>query len=396
MSQVWPYLPARAVNITSLVEFDRLAAEAMASHRARGKNWRVHRVDLRERDTVLKSLDLSEALFIDCQYSSQGQQIVQATGGLCMSSGSELPFETGARDLYSADELYSGIRTQTYEHVPDAKIYAYSQQHVAVNGNSDDSALSKTLHDHHIGQALVSAVYEGMFQDTPIIGVMGGHAMNRGTVEYVRAVELGRMITRAGYAVATGGGPGAMEAANAGAWLADYEPEDITTALRMLAEAPDAIHQRTGWARTALMVKERFPSQRQSLGVPTWFYGHEPPNLFATGIAKFFTNSIREAILLEQSNGGLVVLPGAAGTVQEIFQDACENYYATGARVVPMVLIGKDYWTKDLPAWPLLQALAKERVMEQKIALVDTAEEAMAFIESMTTLRRRTRHPQGS
>jgi len=85
MSHVWPYLPARAVNITSLVEFDRLAAEALVSHHAHGKGWRVHRVDLRERDTVLKSLDLSEALFIDCQFSAQGQQIVQVTGGLCMS-----------------------------------------------------------------------------------------------------------------------------------------------------------------------------------------------------------------------------------------------------------------------------------------------------------------------
>lgn len=391
MSHVWPYLPARAVNITSLVEFDRLAAEALVSHHAHGKGWRVHRVDLRERDTVLKSLDLSEALFIDCQFSTQGQQIVQATGGLCMSSGTQLPFETGARGLYTAEELYSGIWTQTYQQVPDAKIYAYSQQHAAANADSDHSALARTLHDHHIGQALVSQVYEGTFKDTPIIGVMGGHAMNRGTTQYAQALELGRMITRAGYAVATGGGPGAMEAANAGAWLADYGADDIATALQMLAEAPDAIHQRTGWARTALMVKERFPSGRQSLGVPTWFYGHEPPNLFATQIAKFFTNSIREAILLEQSNGGLVVLPGAAGTVQEIFQDACENYYATGARVVPMVLIGKDYWSRDLPAWPLLQALAKERVMEQKIALVDTAEEALAFIQSMETLRRRTR-----
>ncbi|GAA3299616.1 LOG family protein [Glutamicibacter nicotianae] len=391
MSHVWPYLPARAVNITSLVEFDRLAAEALVSHHAHGKGWRVHRVDLRERDTVLKSLDLSEALFIDCQFSGQGQQIVQATGGLCMSSGAQLPFETGARGLYTAEELYSGIWTQTYQQVPDAKIYAYSQQHAAANADSDHSALATTLHDHHIGQALVSEVYEGKFKDTPIIGVMGGHAMNRGTTQYAQALELGRMITRAGYAVATGGGPGAMEAANAGAWLADYGADEIATALQMLAEAPDAIHQRTGWARTALMVKERFPSHRQSLGVPTWFYGHEPPNLFATQIAKFFTNSIREAILLEQSNGGLVVLPGAAGTVQEIFQDACENYYAIGARVVPMVLVGRDYWRNDLPAWPLLQALAKERVMEQKIALVDTAEEALAFIQSMETLRRRTR-----
>lgn len=391
MSHVWPYVPARAVNITTLVEFDRLAAEAMLSHRARGLGWRVHRVDLRERDVVLKSLDLSEALFIDCRYSAEGQSIVQSTGGLCMSSGVELPFETGARSLYSPDELYAGIRDATYENVPDARIYAYSQQHAAPAAATADSSMATTLHDHHIGQALVAEVYEGTFKDLPIIGVMGGHAMNRGTGQYAQALELGRLITRAGYAVATGGGPGAMEAANAGAWLADRDPQEIELALQMLAAVPDAIHQRTGWARTALAVKERFPSGRESLGVPTWFYGHEPPNLFATKIAKFFTNSIREAILLEQSNGGLVVLPGSAGTVQEIFQDACENYYATGARVVPMVLIGREYWTETLPAWPLLQALARERVMADKIALVDTAAEAMEFISSMGALRRRTR-----
>ncbi|KSU66762.1 hypothetical protein AS038_08885 [Arthrobacter sp. NIO-1057] len=173
--------------------------------------------------------------------------------------------------------------------------------------------------------------------------------------------------------------------------MADYKPQEIELALQMLASQPNATHQRTSWARTALAVKERFPSARESLGVPTWFYGHEPPNLFATKIAKFFTNSIREAVLLEQSTGGLVVLPGAAGTVQEIFQDACENYYATGARVVPMVLLGREYWTKTMPAWPLLKALASERVMEERIALVDTAAEAMEFIKSMGTLRRRTR-----
>jgi len=391
MSQIWPYLPARAVNITSLVEFDRLAAEALASEHARGFSWRVHRVDLRERDSVLRSLDLSEAIFIDCQYSQQGRGLVQATGGLCMSSGAQLPFQTGERGLYTSEELYAGIRTHSYEQVPDAKIYAYSQQHTAPAVLNPDDSMATTLHDHHIGQALVSEVYEGAFKDSPLIGVMGGHAMRRGSLEYSHTVELGQRITRAGYAVATGGGPGAMEAANVGAWLADYEQKDIQLALEMLAAQPDAIHQRTGWARTALAVKERFPSEQQSLGVPTWFYGHEPPNLFATKIAKFFTNSIREAILLEQSNGGLIVLPGAAGTVQEIFQDACENYYATGARVVPMVLLGREYWTKTMPAWPLLKALAAGRAMEQKIALVDTAHEAMQFINSMSALRRRTR-----
>ncbi len=391
MSQVWPYLPARAVNITSLAEFDRLAAEALGFLRPRGRSWRVHRVDLRGRDTVLAALDLAEALFIDCQFSEVGRALVQGTGGLCMDSGEQLPFRTSDRGLYTPEELYEGISTQTYEHVPDARIYTYSQQHGPRQLLSDDQAMAATLHDHHVGQALISEVYDGAFKDTPIIGVMGGHALSRGTEQYAQALDLGARLTRAGYAVATGGGPGAMEAANAGAWLADGGREEISTALQMLAAEPDAIHRRTGWARTALAVKARFPSERTSLGVPTWFFGHEPPNLFATHIAKFFANATREALLLEQSNGGIVVLPGSAGTVQEIFQDACENYYATGARVVPLVLVGREHWTRTLPAWQLLKALAAEQIMEDKIALVDSVAEAVEFIGGMQSLRRRTR-----
>ncbi|GAA1412256.1 hypothetical protein AUR04nite_10970 [Glutamicibacter uratoxydans] len=393
MSHVWPYLPARAVNITSLAEFDRLAAEALNTSSARGRGWRVHRVDLRERDAVLPALDLSEALFIDCQFSPKGRELIERTGGLCMDSGHHLPFRTSDRGLYTPQELYDGIRAETYDKVLDAQIYAYSQHRNPGRSLDDADAMATTLHDHHIGQALIAEIYDGAFKDTPIIGVMGGHAMDRGTEQYAQALRLGAMLTRSGYAVATGGGPGAMEAANAGAWLADYDQKDVATALSMLAAEPDAIHHRTGWARLALAVKDRFPSSHKSLGVPTWFYGHEPPNLFATHIAKFFTNSIREATLLEQSNGGIIVLPGAAGTVQEIFQDACENYYATGARVVPLVLVGEEHWTKTLPAWQLLKALAAQRVMEDKIALVDSVEEAVAFLGTVQPLRRRTRIP---
>ena len=111
--------------------------------------------------------------------------------------------------------------------------------------------------------------------------------------------------------------------------------------------------------------------------MPTWFYGHEPPNAFADRIAKFVQNSVREATLLARCNGGIVFLPGAAGTVQEIFQDACENYYAEPSMIAPMVLVGERHWTVDLPAWPLLQALAGERTMSSRIALVDTPDAAV-------------------
>lgn len=66
--------------------------------------------------------------------------------------------------------------------------------------------------------------------------------------------------------------------------------------------------------------------------------------------------------------------------MQEIFQDACENYYADPAAVAPMVLVGEDYWTRDLPAWPLLQALARGRAMEPHVHLVDTADEAARVV----------------
>jgi hypothetical protein len=43
------------------------------------------------------------------------------------------------------------------------------------------------------------------------------------------------------------------------------------------------------------------------------------------------------------------------------------------------VLVGRSYWTSELPAWPLLRSLARGRPMEEHIHLVDTVEEAIAL-----------------
>ena len=141
-------------------------------------------------------------------------------------------------------------------------------------------------------------------------------------------------------------------------------------------------------AHGARRCETRHPDPADSLGIPTWHYGHEPPNVFATAIAKYFGNPTREAILLEVCDAGIVFLPGAGGTVQEIFQDACENYYADESSVAPMVLVGTKYWTETLPAWPLLQSLARGRAMEDHVHLVDTVEEAAAVVERSARQRR--------
>jgi hypothetical protein len=125
-----------------------------------------------------------------------------------------------------------------------------------------------------------------------------------------------------------------------------------------------------------------------SLGIPTWFYGHEPPNVFATHIAKYFENSLREEGLLAIATHGILFANGNAGTVQEIFQDACQNYYSSYGHQSPMVLLGSNFWdltpdssgnfrAKSKPAWQLLRHLARVGGFEHLVTLTDDPEVAL-------------------
>jgi hypothetical protein len=85
-------------------------------------------------------------------------------------------------------------------------------------------------------------------------------------------------------------------------------------------------------------------------------------------------------VLLHLATAGTVFLAGAAGTVQEVFQEACENYYADASSLAPMVLVGRRQWTDRLPVWPLLEKLAKDRLMERQVYLVDHVSEVVPLL----------------
>jgi predicted Rossmann-fold nucleotide-binding protein len=53
-----------------------------------------------------------------------------------------------------------------------------------------------------------------------IAGVMGGHDEERGSDRYKAIFEISRQLTKQGFLMASGGGPGAMEATHLGALLA--------------------------------------------------------------------------------------------------------------------------------------------------------------------------------
>lgn len=342
----------------SLAELDR----RLAAGARRLTGWRLTGLDLTDRSEALANCDTTRTTFAGCTFAPGDEQLHTVRGALVLPAVHQAPINPHRRELYTAEELYD---TSSYDGSLDGRTYAWLQ-----TATDQDARLARVLHDEGLDAALARWI-----SGHRLVGVMGGHAVQRGEPAYAEAARLGRLLG-ADHTVATGGGPGAMEAANLGARFAAAPDDGLDEALTLLAAAPGFHPSIDAWVAAAQQVRALPHAPQASLGVPTWHYGHEPPNLFATAIAKYFRNALREAILLQICDSGIVFLPGAGGTVQEIFQDACENYYAADDAVAPMVLVGRRYWTEDLPAWPLLQALARDRAMADHVHLVDTVEEA--------------------
>jgi predicted Rossmann-fold nucleotide-binding protein len=356
------------MEIESLDAFD---AHLRAQHGTL-TGCRIQAVNLVERGWELRSADVAEAVFLGCGLTDSVAADLRQRGALVFPPAPNLPFDPYRASLYSAEELYEGVESKPYEQTPDALAFAWDS---GPRVREDVLGIVlRGLHDDSVTDAL------GEFVDgRRVVGVMGGHAVSRGSSGFEEAARLGRALARAGFTVATGGGPGAMEAANLGAYLAPYSDVALDRAVGLLGQVPDFQPDVTGWVRAAFAVRAAYPRAEagESLSVPTWFYGHEPPNVFATAIAKYFNNALREDWLLSRAAGGLVFLPGAAGTVQEIFQAATPAYYASDLAVPRrLILVGVNHWTKTLPAWPLLRALAYSRPMATAIHLVDTVAEA--------------------
>jgi predicted Rossmann-fold nucleotide-binding protein len=365
-----PHHPDHDHEIESLAEFDRAVARgSLAGHR-------IQSVDLTDRTEALLAVETTGTVFLGCPMADEATAKLRADGTLVFPPVPGLPFDPYRGLLYTPDSLFEGLATGGYEATPDALGHAWFQR-TRTDGDMFASML-RSIHDDAMSDAL-----DEHLGDSPVVGVMGGHAMARGTDAYTGAAHLGRALARAGLTVATGGGPGAMEAANLGAYASSHPDDMLGEALAVLGTVPSFVPSVTDWAGAAFAVRSRWPAGGDSVGIPTWFYGHEPPNAFAAHIAKYFANATREDGLLARCTAGVVFLPGAAGTVQEIFDNATPNYYESRGGPTPMVLVDRVHWTERLPAWPLLQSLAEGRSMEPLIALVDSVAEAPAALERL-------------
>ena len=176
----------------------------------------------------------------------------------------------------------------------------------------------------------------------PAAAVFGSARTRPDDPAYAMGVEVGRLLAEAGYAVITGGGPGAMEAANKGA----------------------------------------FEAKGTSVGL-----GIELP--FETGLNEYVDLGInvryffaRKVMFLKYSRG-FIVLPGGFGTLDELFE-ALTLIQVGKVRHFPVVLVGTAYWA-GLLDWiraTLLTAGAIEAADRELFELTDDPDQVVRLIRA--------------
>lgn len=354
----------------------------IAAHRSL-QNVVVQSVDLAPIRESLVSIELNEAVFLGCTMPDELICHAVHAGAFVFPSLPTKPFNPYQPRLYSAQTLFDGfdpVRPLSYCETTDARIYDHWSKTGRSSPPSITESLARRLHDH----AMTDAMHDFLKATNRIdrvVAVMGGHAMKRSDANYLLVAKIARTLTRDGYLLVSGGGPGAMEATHVGAWFADRPLDELEAAVAHLATEPS--YKDFRWLAAAFEVIEQYPppgEQHVSMGIPTWLYGHEPPTPFASHIAKYFANSVREDGLVTIASSGIIYSPGSAGTIQEIFQDAAQNHYATTGFAAPMVFLDSDYWCQEKPVYPMLKQLSEGKPYGELMGIFDTHDEIVTFL----------------
>ena len=310
-----------------------------------------------------------------------------------------LPYEPIPQQLYTPVTLFQGFKPgepASWGQTVDFAIY----RHFVLEGRDAPTnpyfGMMQALHDNAITQCT-----NVLIAGRRIAAIMGDHKLRRDSATYRDIAILSRRLTSSGILMCSGGGSGAMEASHLGASLAGgadpdlddaltlLKPQPVVPALRNIVSPkgmvnPALVAQAHAWFKPAYEISASIRSPGQSLAFPTWHYGHEPATPFATHIAKYFQNSIREEGLLALAKQGIVYFEGKTGTIQEIFQDGNQNYYKMFDCFSPMVLFGVEYWTVKYPVVSVLQKLFTPVEFEKYVLVTDDVVAAARFIEQFT------------
>jgi len=186
--------------------------------------------------------------------------------------------------------------------------------------------------------------YESMARIGPCVSIFGSARIKPDNKYYLLAEKIAYKISKAGYGVITGGGPGIMEAGNKGA------------------------HNGNG---TSVGLNIELP-----------FEQHHNPYIDKDKNLNFDYFFVRKVMFVKYSQG-FVVMPGGFGTLDELFE-AITLIQTKKIGKFPIILVGTDFWS-GLIDWINTVLIEKEKTVHLEdmnlIKIVDTEDEVVKALD---------------
>lgn len=183
--------------------------------------------------------------------------------------------------------------------------------------------------------------FEQLCHIKPAVSVFGSARLDEDHADYKNAQIIARLLSDAGFAIISGGGPGVMEAANRGG----YEGKSASVGLNI--ELP----------------KEQVPNQFQDISLN-------------------FDHFFARKVMFVKYAAAYVVCPGGFGTLDELAEMLTLIQTGKTPRI-PIILMNKKFW-QPLLDW-FENTLGEQNMIEQDslkfIKVVDEPDQVLVEIE---------------
>ncbi len=174
--------------------------------------------------------------------------------------------------------------------------------------------------------------FENLSDIGPAVAIFGSSRMKPGSFYYEQAVELGKILSDAGFAVITGGGPGIMEGANKGAKN----------------------------------------NKGKSVGLNIEIPAEQHPNKYQDVSLSFRYFFVRKLMFVKYSSA-FIIFPGGFGTMDEMFE-ALTLSQTKKIGVFPIILFGREYWD-GLVEWFKTTLIKNATIAPEDIGLISLVDD---------------------
>ncbi|BCM90740.1 hypothetical protein IAD21_02600 [Abditibacteriota bacterium] len=197
--------------------------------------------------------------------------------------------------------------------------------------------------------------FELMSKVGPSVAIFGSARLPETSPYYASAREVARRLSKSGWAIITGGGPGIMEAANRGARDARQKHEKMSIGLNI-----------------------ELPFEQ----------GMNPYCDIGFNFRYFFCRKVN----FVKYASAFVIFPGGFGTLDEFFE-AITLVQTHKIQDFPVVLFGSDYW-KGLIDWMRATLVSHGTILPADVDLMHLTDDTNEVVDYVFEHTRTVRHPE--